>query len=168
MLYGQVAYRVLELLNVNTDSLSTQRSNWCPGKHNKHATALISTVIVNQDIKKNCCVVDISRIFQLFSAAKTDILTGKWDWNRESFVSTVSQLLRLRDVSVKLSTRPLSGWGGGKGFLFTYVYLTDTPGRHNIFHSVHHSDRNRICFSNSLQFLETFIQALDIYSNTNS
>ena len=52
MLYGQVAYRVLELLNVNTDSLSTQRSNWCPGKHNKHATALISTVIVNQDIKK--------------------------------------------------------------------------------------------------------------------
>lgn len=65
---GQGAFWDLRLLNVNTDSLSTQRSL----KHNKHATALISTVIVNQEIsqkmknekKKNqvCRDVDISRI----------------------------------------------------------------------------------------------------------
>lgn len=43
---GQGAFWDLQLLNVNTDSLSTQRSL----KHNKHATALISTVIVNHEI----------------------------------------------------------------------------------------------------------------------
>lgn len=43
---GQGAFWDLRLLNVNTDSLSTQRSL----KHNKHATALISTVIVNHEI----------------------------------------------------------------------------------------------------------------------
>lgn len=46
---GQGAFWDLRLLNVNTDSLSTQRSL----KHNKHATALISTVIVNQEITPN-------------------------------------------------------------------------------------------------------------------
>lgn len=45
---GQGAFWDLRLLNVNTDSLSTQRSL----KHNKHATALISTVIVNQEISQ--------------------------------------------------------------------------------------------------------------------
>lgn len=43
---GQGAFWDLRLLSVNTDSLSTQRSL----KHNKHATALISTVIVNHEI----------------------------------------------------------------------------------------------------------------------
>lgn len=43
---GQGAFWDLRLLYVNTDSLSTQRSL----KHNKHATALISTVIVNHEI----------------------------------------------------------------------------------------------------------------------
>lgn len=43
---GQGAFWDLQLLNVNTDSLSTRRSL----KHNKHATALISTVIVNHEI----------------------------------------------------------------------------------------------------------------------
>lgn len=43
---GQGAFWDLRLLYVNTDSLSTRRSL----KHNKHATALISTVIVNHEI----------------------------------------------------------------------------------------------------------------------
>lgn len=43
---GQGAFWDLRLFSVNTDSLSTQRSL----KHNKHATALISTVIVNHEI----------------------------------------------------------------------------------------------------------------------
>lgn len=43
---GQGAFWDLRLLKVNTDSLSTRRSL----KHNKHATALISTVIVNHEI----------------------------------------------------------------------------------------------------------------------
>lgn len=43
---GQGAFWDLRLLSVNTDSLSTRRSL----KHNKHATALISTVIVNHEI----------------------------------------------------------------------------------------------------------------------
>lgn len=43
---GQGAFWDLRLLSVNTDSLSTPRSLI----HNKHATALISTVIVNHEI----------------------------------------------------------------------------------------------------------------------
>lgn len=86
---GQGAFWDLRLLSVNTDSLSTQRSL----KHNKHATALISTVIVNHEIspknekKKNqvCCDVDISRIALIFWQSllkKTQLIwPEKWKQN---------------------------------------------------------------------------------------
>lgn len=132
---GQGAFWDLRLLNVNTDSLSTHRSL----KHNKHATALISTVIVNQEISPNmkkkksslpqCWHFKNCTYFLTKSLKKNNIIwLEKWKWNGPNRLIwknfCLMSLIDRRDVSM-LTWHNLSGWRKRKWYLFTihFVYI---------------------------------------------
>lgn len=141
---GQGAFWDLRLLNVNTDSLSTQRSL----KHNKHATALISTVIVNQEISQKmknekkkksslprCWHFKNCTYFLSFKKKKQHwiIRSEKWKWNGPNRLILknfcLMSLIDGWDVSM-LTWHNLSGWRKRKRYLFTvhlfYIYTWKT------------------------------------------
>lgn len=173
---GQGAFWDLRLLNVNTDSLSTQ----CSLKHNKHATALISTVIVNQEISqkmknekkkksslprcwhfKNC-----TYFLSLKKKQHWIIRPEKWKWNGPNRLILknfwLMSLIDGWDVSM-LTWHNLSGWRKRKRYLFTvhlfYIYTWKTwqDSIHTIKAYLSCKLTLKLTWNSSLQICDTYV-----------
>lgn len=173
---GQGAFWDLRLLNVNTDSLSTQ----CSLKHNKHATALISTVIVNQEISqkmknekkkiKSAAMLTFQELhlFPFFKKKKQHwiIRPEKWKWNGPNRLILknfwLMSLIDGWDVSM-LTWHNLSGWRKRKRYLFTvhlfYIYTWKTwqDSIHTIKAYLSCKLTLKLTWNSSLQICDTYV-----------
>lgn len=173
---GQGAFWDLRLLNVNTDSLSTQRSL----KHNKHATALISTVIVNQEISQKmknekkksslprCWHFKNCTYFLSFKKKKQHwiIRPEKWKWNGPNRLILknfcLMSLIDGWDVSM-LTWHNLSGWRKRKRYLLTvhlfYIYTWKTwqDSIHTIKAYLSCKLTLKLTWNSSLQICDTYV-----------
>lgn len=173
---GQGAFWDLRLLNVNTDSLSTQ----CSLKHNKHATALISTVIVNQEISqkmknekkkiKSAAMLTFQELhlFPFFKKKKQHwiIRPEKWKWNGPNRLILknfwLMSLIDGWDVSM-LTWHNLSGWRKRKRYLLTvhlfYIYTWKTwqDSIHTIKAYLSCKLTLKLTWNSSLQICDTYV-----------
>lgn len=174
---GQGAFWDLRLLNVNTDSLSTQ----CSLKHNKHATALISTVIVNQEISqkmknekkkiKSAAMLTFQELhlFPFFKKKKQHwiIRPEKWKWNGPNRLILknfcLMSLIDGWDVSMLTWHNYLSGWRKRKRYLFTvhlfYIYTWKTwqDSIHTIKAYLSCKLTLKLTWNSSLQICDTYV-----------